>query len=133
VNIVVDNSSPIPLYKQIYDQISSQIVNGQLENGYCLPPIRTVAKQLRISVITIKRAWDELEKDGYITTVPGGGCYVKHLHGMQRENIRISLAQKKMAVDIKYYKSIGISLQQAQQMMNKLWDKDCNENQDKNM
>ncbi len=122
MNIVIANSSNVPLYRQIYDQISSQIVNGQLENGYCLPPIRTVAKQLRISVITIKRAWDELEKDGYITTVPGGGCYVKHLPGEERENIRISLAEEKMAGDVKYYKSIGISLHQAQELMEKLWD-----------
>ena len=123
MNIVVAASSPVPLYRQIYDQISSQIINGELENGYCLPPIRTVAKQLRISVITIKRAWDELEKDGYITTVPGGGCYVKHLPGGERENIRISLAEGKMAEDVKYYKSIGISLQQALELMSDLWDK----------
>ena len=123
MNIVVAVSSPVPLYRQIYDQISSQIINGELENGYCLPPIRTVAKQLRISVITIKRAWDELEKDGYITTVPGGGCYVKHLPGGERENIRISLAEGKMAEDVKYYKSIGISLQQALELMSDLWDK----------
>ena len=123
MNIVVAASSPVPLYRQIYDQISSQIINGELENGYCLPPIRTVAKQLRISVITIKRAWDELEKDGYITTVPGGGCYVKHLPGGERENIRISLAEGKMAEDVKYYKSIGISLQQALELLSDLWDK----------
>ena len=76
MNILIDNRSGTPIYEQIYTQIKNQIIGGDLREDEALPSIRSLAKDLRISVITTKRAYDELEKDGYLYTVPGKGCYV---------------------------------------------------------
>ena len=76
MNIIVRNSDQRPIYEQIYAQIKSAILNGELKVGDMLPSIRGLAKDLRISVITTKRAYDELERDGYIYTVAAKGCYV---------------------------------------------------------
>jgi len=76
LDIVISNSNGKPIYEQIYLQIKNQIISGVLSEGEMLPSIRALAKDLRISVITTKRAYDELEKDGYIYTVASKGCYV---------------------------------------------------------
>lgn len=70
------NASGAPIYEQIAAQIKDQIVDGTLEPGQALPSIRALAKDLRISVITTKRAYDELEAQGFLTTVAGKGCFV---------------------------------------------------------
>lgn len=76
MDIIISNASGRPIYEQIYTQIKNAVVSGELSAGDALPSIRALAKDLRISVITTKRAYDELEKDGYINTVAGKGCYV---------------------------------------------------------
>lgn len=76
MNILIDNKSGEPLYTQIYTQIRSQIITGDIKENEILPSIRGLAKDLRISFLTTKRAYDELEADGFIYTVPGKGCYV---------------------------------------------------------
>lgn len=74
--ILIDNKCGAPIYDQIYSQIKNQIISGSLAEHEMLPSIRGLAKDLRISFITTKRAYEELEKDGFIYTVPGKGCYV---------------------------------------------------------
>jgi GntR family transcriptional regulator len=76
LDIIISNASNQPIYEQIYSQIKNNIISGKLSEGDLLPSIRVLAKDLRISVITTKRAYDELEKDGYIYTVPAKGCFV---------------------------------------------------------
>lgn len=76
MNIIISNTNNRPIYEQIYSQIKAAILSGELPEGELLPSIRSLAKDLRISVITTKRAYDELEKDGYIYTVAAKGCYV---------------------------------------------------------
>ena len=76
IKIFVSNSSPAPIYEQIARQIKEQIVNGQLTEGYALPSIRKLAKDLQVSVITTKRAYEELEKASFIHAVRGKGCFV---------------------------------------------------------
>ncbi len=76
MNIIISNSNNKPIYEQIYIQIKTLIISGELKNGELLPSIRNLAKDLRISVITTKRAYEELEKDGYIYSVAGKGFYV---------------------------------------------------------
>lgn len=89
MNIFIDNRSKIPIYEQIYQQIKSQIVGGSLKDDDPLPSIRSLAKDLRISVVTTKRAYDELERDGFIYTVAAKGCFVapKNLELIQEENL----------------------------------------------
>ena len=77
MNIIISNSGDKPIYEQITDQIKNMIMNGQLKEGMSLPSMRTLAKELRISVITTKRAYEELERDGFIVTMVGKGSFVK--------------------------------------------------------
>ena len=76
MDLVISNVGNRPIYEQIYSQIKQQIVTGKLTDGEPLPSIRALAKDLRISVITTKRAYEDLERDGYICMIPGKGCYV---------------------------------------------------------
>ena len=90
MNILIDNKSGTPIYDQIYYQIKSQIISGILKEDEMLPSIRGLAKDLRISFITTKRAYEELEKDGFIYTLPGKGCYVapKNVELLREENLK---------------------------------------------
>ncbi len=76
MEIIISNANNQPIYEQIYIQIKTLIIAGKLQEGELLPSIRSLAKDLRISVITTKRAYDELEKDGYIYSAAGKGSYV---------------------------------------------------------
>lgn len=76
MELYIDNHSGAPIYDQIYSQIKEAILSGEAPEGTALPSIRTLAKDLRISVITTRRAYDELEKEGFLYTVPGKGCFV---------------------------------------------------------
>ena len=76
MTVLIDNKSSLPIYDQIYSQIKAQIISGELQEHEALPSIRNLAKDLRISVITTKRAYDELEKDGFLCSVAGKGCFV---------------------------------------------------------
>ena len=88
--ILIDNHSGTPIYDQITEQIRAQIINGTLQENQALPSIRGLAKDLRISFITTKRAYEELEKEGFIYTVPGKGCYVsaKNTELIREANLR---------------------------------------------
>lgn len=88
--IWIDNKSGAPIYDQIYTQIKNQIISGQLQPDEMLPSIRNLAKDLRISVITTKRAYEELEKEGFIYTVSAKGCFVaaKNTELLREENLR---------------------------------------------
>lgn len=76
MDILISNSCGRPIYQQIYNQVKNAILSGELREGDMLPSIRALAKDLRISVITTKRAYEELERGGYIYTAAGKGCFV---------------------------------------------------------
>lgn len=90
MDILIDNKSGAPIYDQIYSQIKTQIISGALREDELLPSIRNLAKDLRISVITTKRAYDELEREGFIYTVAGKGCFVaaKNVELLREENLK---------------------------------------------
>lgn len=90
LDILISNASDQPIYDQIYTQLKNRILTGELSEGQALPSIRSLAKELRISVITTKRAYDELEQEGFIYTVAGKGCYVaeKNLELIREENLK---------------------------------------------
>ncbi len=76
MNIIISNYENKPIYEQIYQQLKNHIISGELKEGEILPSIRNLAKDLKVSVITTKRAYEELEKEGYIYSVGGKGSYV---------------------------------------------------------
>ncbi len=90
MNILLDNKSGAPIYDQIYSQIKAQIISGALREDEPLPSIRNLAKDLRVSVITTKRAYDELEREGFIYTMAGKGCFVapKNTELLREEHLK---------------------------------------------
>jgi len=90
LNLFIDNKSGLPIYEQIYKQIKAQIISGSLAEDDPLPSIRNLAKDLRISVITTKRAYEELEREGFIYTVAAKGCFVapKNVELLREENLK---------------------------------------------
>ena len=90
MNICIDNRIGTPIYDQIYTQVKNLIMNGVLAENEALPSIRNLAKDLRISVITTKRAYDELEREGFIYTLPAKGCFVapKNVELLREENLK---------------------------------------------
>ena len=90
VTILIDNKSGAPIYDQIYSQIKSQIISGALKENEMLPSIRGLAKDLKISFVTTKRAYDELEREGFIYTIQAKGCYVapKNIELLREENLK---------------------------------------------
>ncbi len=90
MDIIISNSSGAPIYEQICAQIKGKIISGELKEGDALPSIRLLAKELRISVITTKRAYEELERDGFLVTYAGKGSFVagKNLDLIREEHLR---------------------------------------------
>ena len=123
MEIVISNTSGVPIYQQIFEQISAQIIKGVLPSETCLPPIRTVALELRISVITVKRAWEELEHAGLIYTMAGKGCFVSPLQPNALDAKRSQLASEKLAKDMEYYKTLGLSMEEIIGMIKQDYDK----------
>ena len=110
MDIIISNSSKKPIYEQIASQIKDMIMSGVLEEGEALPSMRVLAKELRISVITTKRAYEELEKDKFIETVTGRGSFVasKNIEFIKEEQFRRAEEHLMKAVDIA--RSSGIKL-----------------------
>lgn len=90
MNLRISNSSGVPIYEQIVSQIKAKIMSGELKDGVPLPSMRLLAKDLRISVITTKRAYEELERDGFIVSITGKGSFVaeKNLDFIREEHLR---------------------------------------------
>ena len=90
MTIIINNKSGVPIYEQIYNQIKNQIISDAVKEDDTLPSIRSLAKDLRISVITTKRAYEELEREGYIESFMGKGCFVKAQNNdfLREESVR---------------------------------------------
>ncbi len=105
MHILIDNKSGAPIYDQIYSQIKAQIISGELQENDLLPSIRGLAKDLRISFITTKRAYDELEQEGFLYTIPGKGSFVapKNVELLREEHL------KKIEDHIEQIKKLAVS------------------------
>ena len=94
MNIIINNSSGVPIYEQIEEQIKSQIMTGDLVAGEALPSMRILAKDLKISIITTKRAYEDLERDGFIESVTGKGSFVKGINSdLIKENMMFAIQE----------------------------------------
>lgn len=117
MNIIISNASHEPIYEQIARQIKNMVMRGELKEGEMLPSIRNLAKELQISVITTKRAYDELEGDGYISSVPGKGSFIAAQNKELLKEIRIKVVEEKLAEAVDAAKSIELTLDELQQML----------------
>ena len=101
MEIVLSNSSELPIYQQVARQVRAQVMDGTLRAGERLPSIRALATQLRVSAITTKRAYQDLEAQGLIHTVPGKGCFVsgENLELLREERLRMVERSLARAVD----------------------------------
>ena len=117
MNIIISNSSQNSIYEQIVIQIKTSIMKDEISQGDTLPSIRGLAKKLRISVITTKRAYEELERAGFIETVPGKGSYVSDQNkDLIREKRLISIDEKLSEV-VSESKLLNLSLEKLQSML----------------
>ncbi|WP_068784735.1 GntR family transcriptional regulator [Paenibacillus phocaensis] len=121
MNVAISSTSEKPIYQQLFEQISAQILKGELESGYSLPPIRQAAHELRVSVITVKKAWEELERLGLIHTVTGKGCFVAEFSPEEMQRRRDEMVMKQLANEVDYYKSFGLSLDEMIEVLKKVY------------
>jgi GntR family transcriptional regulator len=124
MKIIISNSSPDPIYEQLMKQVKAQIISGELAEGDSLPSIRKLAKELQISVITTKRAYEELEKEGFIDTVGGKGCFVSQQNKEFLREKRIKTVEEKLNEAVADAKKLGISLDELNEMLLLLYKED---------
>ena len=117
MTVLIDNKSSLPIYDQIYSQIKAQIISGELQEHKALPSIRNLAKDLRISVITTKRAYDELEKEGCIYTIAAKGCFVapKNVELLREETLKN--IENHIDQIVRLSQSVGLSEQEVLDMV----------------
>ena len=104
MHIILNHSSMVPIYEQLMEQIKSDIIQSELKEGEALPSVRTLAGELRISALTVKKAYDELEEEGFVTTVHGKGTYVS------ASDKQLALEARKKAIEDDFDKVIDRAL-----------------------
>lgn len=124
MNIIIRNTGDAPIYDQITRQVKGLILRGELQEGEALPSMRLLARELRISVITTKRAYEELEREGFITTVPGKGCFVapRNLE-LVRENA-LRQAEEHLQRAVETARTGGVTLEELTETLNILYGGD---------
>jgi len=121
MNIIISNSSQHPIYEQIVTQIKTAIMKEELTQGDALPSIRSLAKELQISVITSKRAYEELEREGFIEAVPGKGSYVSGQNKDLIREKRLKTIEENLAAVVTESKLLNLSLEELQSMLELLY------------
>lgn len=117
MKLVVQQRSEVTIYEQLYSQIVNQILNGSLTADECLPSIRVVSKELQISVIPVKTAYEMLERDGYIYTVQGKGCFVKYQACIDERKKKI--AESKVDELVALANELGLSYEEIVSLIKK--------------
>jgi GntR family transcriptional regulator len=117
MRIIISNASPDPIYEQITRQIKSQIISGELKEGDALPSIRRLALDLQISVITTKRAYEELEKEGFVDTVEGKGSFVAMQNKELLREKKMKIVEDKLAEAVAEARLLGVTRAELEQML----------------
>ena len=124
MDIILSNSSGKPIYEQITDQVKAQILSGALAAGDSLPSMRLLAKELRISVITTKRAYEELEREGFLENVPGKGCFVAPQNRELLREAQLRRVEDILTQAVDEARKGGIPLEELQELLNLLYQGD---------
>lgn len=122
MDILIDNTSKTPIYEQIVNQIKESIMNGTLNEGDALPSMRQLAKDLKVSVITTKRAYEELENDGFTYSVVGKGSFVKEQNIEQIRERRLKMLEEMIEDVIHNSKSMNLSKNELLELINILYE-----------
>lgn len=122
MEIYISNSSPKPIYAQITDQIRAAIFDGRLKEGEALPSIRLLAKELRISVITTKRAYEDLEAAGFIVTMPGKGSFVAPQNPALHREESLKQVESHLQEAVEAARRGGITLAEVSETLQLLWE-----------
>ena len=121
MDIIIRNSGGVPIYDQITRQMKGLILRGELKEGEALPSMRLLAKELRISVITTKRAYEELEREGFLTTVPGKGCFVAPQNRELLREAQLRRVEEKLTQAIEEARRGAVSLEELKEMLTELY------------
>jgi GntR family transcriptional regulator len=121
MRIIISNASPDPIYEQITRQIKSHIISGELKEGDALPSIRRLAMDLQISVITTKRAYEELEKEGFVDTVEGKGSFVAMQNKALLREKKMKVVEDKLAQAVDEARLLGITRTELEEMLGLLY------------
>ena len=124
MRVLISNASPDPIYEQIVQQIRAQILSGDLSEGDLLPSIRKLAKDLQISVITTKRAYEELEREGFINTVGGKGTFVAAQNPEFLREKRMKAVEERLADAVDQAQLLGVGPDQLIEMLRLLYTED---------
>ena len=124
MNLIIRNTSGQPIYEQICRQIKGAVATGRLKPGEALPSIRALARDLRISVITTKRAYEELEREGFITTVPGKGCFVAPRNLELAREALMTQAEEHLSQAVHIARTGGISLSELTETLRILYQEE---------
>ena len=124
MDIILSNTSGKPIYTQIADQVKEQICSGALAAGDALPSMRLLARELRISVITTKRAYEDLERDGFLENVPGKGCFVAPQNRELLREAQLRRVEERLTQALEEARKGGLSLAELQEMLNILYSGD---------
>lgn len=124
MDIIIRNTGETPIYDQITRQVKTLILTGALCEGEALPSMRALAKDLRISVITTKRAYEELEREGFITTVPGKGCFVAAQNRETRREATLCQIEEYLSQAVDAARAGAVDLEELTEMLNTLYKED---------
>lgn len=122
MKIVISNGSNLPIYEQIVEQIKDAIMKGELKPGNPLPSIRGLARDLRISVITTKRAYDELEQQNFIESVQGKGSFVSVQDTEMMREKRLHMIESKLSEALLEARLMGLKYNEVEAMLRLLWE-----------
>lgn len=123
MKILISSSSSEPIYRQITNQIKNSILNGDLLPNELLPSIRKLASELKVSIITTKRAYEELENDGLIETIKGKGCYVSTFNKEDLYKSKLDTIKKHLSSAIEESKSLNLSIEEIKMLLEELYSK----------
>ena len=121
MKLIISNSSPIPIYEQIKKAIIEQILNNELEENEALPSIRVLAQDIKISIMTIKKAYDELEKEGYVTIIQGKGTFVSKKNNQIARETMLKEIESHLKTAIDLAKKQDIKKSEINDLINILW------------
>jgi GntR family transcriptional regulator len=124
MRIIVSNSSNEPIYEQIASQVKGMIIKGELEEGEALPSIRGLAKDLQISVITTKRAYEELEKEGFIETMQGKGSFVAMQNKELMKEKKLKIIEEKLTEVVEESRLLGLKYGEVKEMLKILFEEE---------